>query len=345
MSRLQRPRQDALPTPWQRVVIRFAGMDRWSIGGALVVITLALGACQLLNPKWDPSADGGNTSTGSTTLSDSAEAGGVETEGNSTSPSSSQGSEGEGSSTTSADTAATDSSNSSDSSASTTDITSSSSSGGAECRTIDGECAENSECCPCSTCVEGTCQADEGASCGECQVCDGGGACVLEIEGSACGEAIDCTALSCGPDPNGRCLACTGQEFGRCNADGACVPATAAGCADNGEGDVAIDCTVSCIKDEGACPQFVPLETLTADDFCLNDGSVTEGCRDLCKNEALYSQVQHFRCWEGGCKTQGEKIDCDNYRCDLETDVCYDSCTKSDQCTFTFTCQGNECLP
>lgn len=313
-------------------------MDRRSIGASIAVIILTLGACKLLNPKWDPNGDGGDTSSGGDGSSDSADVSGDETEAESATPSSS-GSEGGGSSSTSAGTTATDTSSS------TTDNTGSSSTGGAECRTPDGECLENSDCCPCSRCVEGICQADEGASCGECQVCDGSGECVLEAEDSACGEALDCTALSCGPGPSGRCRACAGQEFGRCDADGACVPATPASCADNGEGDIVIDCTVNCVKDVEACPQLVPVGALIADDYCLNDGSITEGCHDQCKNEALYSEVQHFRCWEGGCSTKGEKLDCGKYRCDLETDVCYDSCTKSSECTFGHTCQDNECLP
>ncbi len=299
-------------------------------------------ACQLLNPKWDDDAgedaDSGSASgavsdvtsdaTSGVSSGDSETVAGSSTStGTSTSDSATT--------TITAGTSATDTS--------TSGATGTSTTGDAECKPIGAQCIDPGDCCGCSECVGGTCQADEGASCGECQVCDGGGECVLEPVDAPCGDAIDCATLSCGPANDGRCRACAGEEFGRCDGGGACTPAAPSGCLDNGLGEIAVPCTTSCIKDSDACPQLVAVDTLVADDYCLNDGSITAGCHDQCANEALYSEVRQFRCWEGGCKTKGNAISCDKYRCDLEADVCFDSCQSGQQCIFAFTCMNSEC--
>jgi hypothetical protein len=168
---------------------------------------------------------------------------------------------------------------------------------------------------------------------------------VLEPVDAPCGDAIDCATLSCGPANDGRCRACAGEEFGRCDGGGACTPAAPSGCLDNGLGEIAVPCTTSCIKDSDACPQLVAVDTLVADDYCLNDGSITAGCHDQCANEALYSEVRQFRCWEGGCKTNGAKVDCDKYKCDEDSDVCFEQCEVPQDCIFAFTCEDMACVP
>ena len=303
-------------------------MVRRSARLSLSAALLALCACQLLNPKWDPYGDESEAGSGDATAevstgasaSDSGSESGSSASSTTSTTSSGSDSASTSAGTTTAETTAADTSSSTAGETSTGTSTT----GDPECQPLDAQCVDKSDCCACTSCVDGTCQADIGL---------------------ACGEAIDCAALSCGPDGTGRCRACAGQEHGRCDAGGACVPAEPSGCLDNGEGEIAISCTLSCVKDIQACPQLVAVDSLVANAYCLNDGSITAGCHDQCANEALYSEIRQFRCWEGGCKTKGAAIDCDKYRCDLDTDVCFESCTGNQQCTFAFTCMDNMCVP
>ena len=245
-----------------------------------------------------------------------------------------------------ADSTTSSSDSSSSSSSSSSDSGSSSSESSTTVSVIGESCTSNSECELGSTCNDGICEVVSE----DTQVC---------VDNSDCGEYLcdsetrtcydSCTSNDecqadyvCNTEINVCNFACTSNSD--CSSDSACDTenSVCVACSETDSGQDYLNLGTS-------IGSFESIYTMSASDECNSRGHLIEYyCSASETNIQLNSEEiscedeygSEYVCSEGACVTYTcVDSDCDEgYTCDTTNNVCYESCTSSDECSSDAAC-------